>query len=294
MEKIGLARGTVRLVPHQKEWKAEAERTIHNLKDILGEAAVDIQHVGSTSIISIAAKPIIDIVVAVRDFESVLAKKEALQEVGFYYRPNSNNLGNQILFACGSYYEGTGDLQTHFIHVVLADSMDYRNYLNFRDYLNAFPEEAKQYEALKLSLAKENSVDQGRENYTGGKKTFIAEVLRKALAWSYLGKTVIIQIDRPLGTHHPKHPEMVYPVNYGYIPEVFSADGEELDVYLLGVTKPVESYTAKVIAVVHRLDDVEDKLVATPENMQLTKEEIKSAIHFQEQYFKTEIELLSK
>lgn len=87
---------------------------------------------------------------------------------------------------------------------------------------------------------------------------------------------------------------MVYPVNYGYVPDVYSADGEELDVYLLGVTEPVKTYRAKVIAVVHRLNDVEDKLVAVPENMVFTKEQIKHAIDFQEQYFEIEIELDSK
>lgn len=294
MEQIGLSRGTVHLVPHQTEWEGEAQRTIYKLKQLLGEIALDIQHVGSTSIPTIAAKPIIDIVVAVRDFESVLAKEDKLKNAGFYYRPNAKDIGNQILFACGSYYEGTGDLQTHFIHVVFADSMEYRNYLLFRDYLRAFPKRAKEYEALKFSLAQETPVNQEREKYTNGKKELIVKILRKALAWSYLGKTVNIYMDRPLGTYHPKYPEMLYPVNYGYIPGVFSADGEELDVYLLGVLEPVKSYTAQVIAVVHRLDDIEDKLVAAPENRQFTKEEIESAIHFQEQYFKIEVEMLSK
>lgn len=176
---------------------------IQTLQDILGDVAVDIQHVGSTSIPLIAAKPIIDIVVAVHDFASVLAKEKELQRAGFYYRPNAKDIGTQILFACGSYYEGTGELQTHFIHVVLADGMEYRNYLLFRDYLRAFPKAAKEYASLKCSLAKQNPIDQGRERYTAGKNEFIADTLRKALAWSFLGQTVDISIDRPLGSTHP-------------------------------------------------------------------------------------------
>ena len=114
---IGLKRGTVSLCAHEKEWETEAERTISRLKAILGDVILDIQHVGSTSIPAIQAKPIIDIAVAVDHFDSVLAFEKELNSAGFYYRPKSD-LGEQLLFASGSYYDGTGDLQTHFIHVV--------------------------------------------------------------------------------------------------------------------------------------------------------------------------------
>ena len=108
-------------------------------------------------------------------------------------------------------------------------------------------------------------------------------------ALSYLGKEVEIKIDRPLGTTHPKHKSIVYSVNYGYIPHIIGGDGEELDVYLLGVNEAVSQYTATVIAVIHRLNDNEDKLVAAPKGITLTKEQIKEAVHFQEQYFQSEI-----
>lgn len=108
---------------------------------------------------------------------------------------------------------------------------------------------------------------------------------------TYLGKVVKIKIDRPIGSRHPKHPDMVYPVNYGYLPGVTGGDGEEQDVYLLGVDTPLAEYTAKVIAVVHREDDVEDKLVAAPEGMAFTKRQIYTMIRFQEQYFQSKIKL---
>ncbi|MBQ4510070.1 MAG: inorganic diphosphatase [Clostridia bacterium] len=111
----------------------------------------------------------------------------------------------------------------------------------------------------------------------------------KSLALSYLGKEVEIKIDRPLGSTHPKHKNIVYPINYGYIEGVFGGDGEELDVYLLGVDIPVTEYKATVIAVIHRLNDNEDKLVAAPRGMTFTKEQILKSVHFQEQYFKSEI-----
>lgn len=115
---------------------------------------------------------------------------------------------------------------------------------------------------------------------------------RKRLVRSFLGKTVHIRIDRPMGFVHQKNGySLTYPINYGYIPDVFGGDGEELDVYLLGISVPVSEYTAEVIGIVHRHNDSEDKLLAAPHGMNFTKEKIKQAVHFQEQYFNTEIEL---
>ena len=119
-----------------------------------------------------------------------------------------------------------------------------------------------------------------------------AYIARKELVKSYLGKTVTVEMDRPIGAVHPKHPEIVYPINYGFIPGVLGGDGEELDVYILGVDTPVETYTARVIAIVHRTDDVEDKLVAAPEGMTYTAEEIAAAVHFQEQFHEGYIEVV--
>lgn len=175
---IGLKRGTVRLCEHEKEWETEAQRTIERLWKILGSVAKDIQHVGSTSILSIKAKPIIDIGVAVDDFDEILALEDALKKEGFYYRPSE--IYNQLLFACGSLYEGTGDLQTHFIHVVKTNSVDWQNYINFRDYLNKTPAAAKAYEDLKVSLAAAAPIDAGREKYLAGKHDLIVEILKKA------------------------------------------------------------------------------------------------------------------
>lgn len=289
---IGLKRGTVKLYEHEKEWEIEAQNTITKLRKILGNIIKDIQHVGSTAIPSIKAKPIIDIAIAVDDFNEILAFEKDLKNEGFYYRPNSD-LGKQLLFASGSYYEGTGNLQTHFIHIVKTESMDWINYINFRDYLNNNLSVAKEYETLKESLALQFSIDNGREKYLKDKHEFIVYTLRKALVKSYLGKTVNIKIDRPIGSLHPKHPSIIYPINYGYIPNVLSGDGEELDVYLLGVNEPITDYRAKIIGIVHRYNDIEDKLIAAPERMKFTLHEMEKAVHFQEQYYESEIEALN-
>lgn len=288
---LGLKRGTVQLCEHEQAWEIEAQNTIFRLKEILGAVIKDIQHVGSTSIPSIKAKPIIDIAIAVDDFEDVLLLEEELKKQGFYYRPKVD-LGEQLLFASGSYYDGTGDLQTHFIHIVKTGSMDWRNYINFRDYLNSTPAVAKVYEDLKVLLAKQAPVDNGREKYLRGKHDFIVYTLKKALVYSYREKMVDVVIDRPIGSVHPKYEDMIYPLNYGFIPNVFGGDGEELDVYLMGLNVPVKEYKAKVIAIVHRHNDVEDKLVAAPEGISFTKMEIEDAVRFQEQYFESEIEIL--
>ena len=104
-----------------------------------------------------------------------------------------------------------------------------------------------------------------------------------------LGQTVTVIIDRPMGTYHPKHKDMYYPVNYGYIPGIMAPDGEEQDAYVLGVNEPVNEFSGMIIAIIHRLDDVEEKWVCAPDGMTFTKEEIAKQLHFQEQYFDSEI-----
>ena len=104
-----------------------------------------------------------------------------------------------------------------------------------------------------------------------------------------LGKTVKVIIDRPMGTYHPKHKDLYYPINYGYIEGIIAPDGEEQDAYILGVDEAVSEFTGKIIAIIKRLDDVEEKWVVAPEGMTFTKEEIMKQVEFQEKHFKTEI-----
>ena len=116
---------------------------------------------------------------------------------------------------------------------------------------------------------------------------------RHAQVESYLGKTVDIEIDRPIGyVHHKGEKTLVYPINYGYIPNVLGGDGEELDVFLLGVDTPVECFTGRIIGIVYRADDVEDKLVMAPIGMTFSATEIAQAVRFQERYYHTTIRAL--
>lgn len=101
-----------------------------------------------------------------------------------------------------------------------------------------------------------------------------------------IGKIVKVTIDRPLGCRHPKYADIIYPVNYGYIEGIVAPDGEEQDAYVLGVNVAVKEFTGRVIAVIHRYDDVEKKWVVAPDGLNFTQEEIRAQVDFQEQYFK--------
>jgi inorganic pyrophosphatase len=104
-----------------------------------------------------------------------------------------------------------------------------------------------------------------------------------------VGDSVTVTVDRAMGTYHPEHPDMYYPINYGYIKGIIAPDGEEQDAYILGVSKPIKDFTGKIIAIVHRKHDVEEKWVVAPADKVFTKEEIERQVYFQEQYFDSEV-----
>lgn len=108
---IGLKKGTVKLLPYQKEWKENAENIIKLLKQILGDTALDIQHIGSTSVFSIHAKPIIDIAVAVHDVNDIMPYVEELKRYNFLF--HAGIAAGQVFFVMED-----GDIRTHHIHIV--------------------------------------------------------------------------------------------------------------------------------------------------------------------------------
>ena len=106
---------------------------------------------------------------------------------------------------------------------------------------------------------------------------------------SIIGKHVKVTVDRPLGSCHQKYSNLYYPINYGYIDGIMAPDGEWQDAYILGVNYPVCVFEGQVIAVIHRLDDIEDKWVVAPCGYDCTEEDIRKAVNFQEKYFKSKI-----
>ena len=104
-----------------------------------------------------------------------------------------------------------------------------------------------------------------------------------------IGNKVKVIIDRPLGTYHPKHKAICYTVNYGYVEGVIAPDGVEQDAYVLGVDKPLKEFEGVILALIHRINDVEDKWIVVPEGIVFTQEEIIKQVEFQEKFFNFEI-----
>lgn len=101
----------------------------------------------------------------------------------------------------------------------------------------------------------------------------------------YLNKIVNVKIDRAMGSKHPEY-NSIYPINYGYIPNTISGDGKELDCYILGVFEPIEEFKGRCIAIIHRLDDNDDKLIIVPDGNNYNNDQIDALTEFQEKYFK--------
>ena len=169
---LGLKRGTVQLEPHDKYWDKTATQTIETLKSILGDDAIDIQHIGSTAIPAIKAKPIIDVVVGVTDFDRIMSHNEQLQQEGIFYR--GSDVECQLLYVMG---DMEADIRTHHIHIVKWNGTEWKNYIYFRDYLNVNENMALQYEKLKEEMERKYADD--RVAYTNGKQNMINKILGK-------------------------------------------------------------------------------------------------------------------
>lgn len=174
---FGLKRGTVILAPHEAQWEQQARQIIELLWQVLGAAAEDIQHVGSTSVKSICAKPIVDIAVGMRDPDRVADFERTLADRGVVFRGRERDEDGGWLFVMGDFAR---DTRTCHIHVVAYEGKAWHNYIAFRDYLNHCEQAAREYERLKIALAAQFPND--RESYTRGKGELIARLLERAAA----------------------------------------------------------------------------------------------------------------
>ncbi|HOX41160.1 MAG TPA: GrpB family protein [bacterium] len=180
MEKeIGLKKGIVKVEKYNPRWQEEFRKEQENLKKIFGNVAKSIEHVGSTSIVGLCAKPIIDIAVGVDALEDINEVKEKILKLP-HYSVKEDNADGEILMRKGSPVregETKPDFITHFIHIMEINGRKYRETLTFRDYLRANPEVLKEYEKLKQKLAIEYQND--RKTYFRAKDKFIKSILSK-------------------------------------------------------------------------------------------------------------------
>ena len=176
---LGLKRETVKLESHDKQWDEIAGQTIKTLKSILGDDAIDIQHIGSTAIPAIKAKPIIDIVVEVTDFDRIMLHNEQLRRKGIFYQDSDVecqllDVECQLLYVMG---DMEADIRTHHIHIVKWNGTEWKNYIHFIDYLKANENMALQYENLKEEM--EGKYADDRVAYTNNKQNMINRISDK-------------------------------------------------------------------------------------------------------------------
>ncbi|HEX9927290.1 MAG TPA: GrpB family protein [Pyrinomonadaceae bacterium] len=168
---LGLEKGAVKLSPHREEWHELFAAEAQQLTIAASKYALAIEHIGSTAICGIVAKPIIDIALALREIADVEQIIQPFENLGYIYR-GENGIPNRHYFRKGS------PRRTHHLHAVIYGSDFWRNHLLFRDYLRAHPQIAAQYESLKRELAQTHR--ENREAYTEGKNEFIENVLKEA------------------------------------------------------------------------------------------------------------------
>ncbi|MDQ2074540.1 GrpB family protein [Haloarcula sp. H-GB4] len=171
---IGLERGTVELVPYQAEWKPLYEKEVAHLKAVAGERLLDFEHIGSTAIEGVPAKPIIDILAVVEDLKDVRGFVRVLEENGYEYRPDDDVHG-RLFFA-----KGPRTNRTHYLSLTEWESDFYHEKIAFREYLREHPEVAEQYASVKRALAQK--YPKTRDKYTAEKSDFIQDVLDRAMS----------------------------------------------------------------------------------------------------------------
>jgi GrpB-like predicted nucleotidyltransferase (UPF0157 family) len=169
---IGLRRHTVRMVPHREVWHALFERELRILLEHVGDLAVDVQHVGSTAVEGLDAKPIIDIALSVRSAEDIPRLRQPLERLGYVYRGDAGSDGGHLFVK-----ESAPEVRTHHLHVVAVGDPQWHRWLLFRDELRADDALRARYSDLKRDL-QERFTD-NRKGYTDAKDAFVDSVVRQ-------------------------------------------------------------------------------------------------------------------
>jgi GrpB-like predicted nucleotidyltransferase (UPF0157 family) len=169
---LGLRRNTVRLVKHRPEWASIFEGEAADLRRVIGDIAIDIQHIGSTAIAGLPAKPILDMAIAVETPGAIRTVVERLSARGYVDRGDAGSDGGYLLIK-----DAAPDIRIVHAHVVAVTDPQWADYLRFRDILRRDAATRDRYAALKQSLVGRHHDD--RTAYTAGKKAFIRDVLSR-------------------------------------------------------------------------------------------------------------------
>ena len=168
---LGLKRGELRVSPYREKWKNLFKTEKKDIEKAIGDYIEDIQHVGSTSIPGMSAKPILDIAIAVKDFEEARICIEPLSKMGYAFK-GENGIPRRHYFL-------KGEPCTHHIHLLEKDSEEWEKLILFRDYLRSNQNTAEEYKKLKIDLSERHRED--RKSYQAAKGNFVETVIRKSL-----------------------------------------------------------------------------------------------------------------
>ena len=169
----------IEVVPHDRRWAGEYLKEARQIQQVFGEELLEIYHIGSTAIPGIYAKPIIDILVGVKDIQRVDSFNPQMEMLGYQAWGEYGIPGRR-------YFPKGPILRTHQVHIFQSGDAQIARHLNFRDYLRSHPEQAKQYQALKIELAQRFRYD--IDGYSTGKDAFIQEMDRQAADWVKRGR----------------------------------------------------------------------------------------------------------
>ncbi|MEN1969081.1 GrpB family protein [Lentibacillus sp. N15] len=164
----------VKITPYNEDWPTKFTKEANILEEIFGSEIVDIHHIGSTSIMGLKAKPIIDIMPVVKDINNVALFNDAMKQIGYEVKGENGLPGRR-------YFQKGGDNRTHHVHIYERDHPDIKRHLAFRDYLRMHPDVAKQYGDLKEALTQRFPHDIA--SYIKGKEQLVLTIEKKALTW---------------------------------------------------------------------------------------------------------------
>ena len=273
---LGLKKGAAEFYAHDALWISEAEKTITQLRAVFKDYACDIQHIGSTAVKKIKAKPVIDIAVGVTDIKVVEILKNKLRFNGYIYDNARSNEQRRIFFKLKYSVKDAINLKTHNIYIVAHNCRLWLDYIIFRDYLNMNEYKAREYENLKLTL--NGKFKHALPSYIKAKSDFIRKTIDDNFYAMLLGKVITITLDTKSSVNYPKVGDGIYPVAYGTAESLQNQDIYVIGGYNLDYTR---KFKGKIIAYISNRYDNSKVWIAAKDGDIFYKPEILEAVDFQ-------------